>query len=53
MNKRTPGVRAAPAERGHISPKKKWVAPAIARIAAGDAENGPNPGLTDGAFTLS
>lgn len=33
--------------------KKNWVTPAVVRINSVDAENGANPFITDGAFTLS
>jgi hypothetical protein len=34
-------------------PKREWQRPEVRKIAAGEAEVGPNPGQQDGAFTLS
>ena len=33
--------------------KRTWLRPAVARIRAGDAENGGIPNTTDGIFTYT
>lgn len=33
--------------------RSEWTTPRVVRMAAGDAENGPNPLGSDGAFSTS
>jgi hypothetical protein len=35
-----------------IQPRREWVAPRVERMKAGDAENGIDPIIPDGAITF-
>lgn len=45
-------VDRSPKTPAAISPRRKWVAPHVDRLKAGDAENSLDPIVPDGAFSF-